>query len=533
MLSNPNIISPNVNLQPNININNNNNNNNHIDDNPTVNNDLNQRENIIYNNEPLSVSVNNSSPVNSKLTTSANAIEIFNNINNNINNSNNNNNNNSNNILSAITQFELQETSFNNPKEKNSIMEYIPQHFARDPFIMLNNQLCVSASEKKHLEIYYNYIKPPLLYFSTPFDKLVSKKSPGDLFQFSIAVATTSRSLGNIALSQNYERKARQIARDLFDDFSLSSAQGFAMLSYFYWGEDKLLSEHFREIAISICDGILENQTNDIFTSQEVIRTKLIALSNIDAVPNSPTFIDLFRKEQQNRSLSSIEESALQKLTFAFKILDYCDISTFPCVKANAIDEESAKRFLNLVAAPGQRCRVYSTNNVLSSVGVYAYLGVVFYCSGQFERSLNFCIAAIDACNNSDQFLFASPFFILVFHFLFSLSCQLGKYDLAAKVNRLQATIANIFKRGKYFHEIDSNILSTLVNFSENNGGMMAYDPNNIDTKFDFSKSLFIQNSLNNNNNSENGFNQPPLKKQFLGSLNQMYSDFFQHNHQN
>ena len=213
-----------------------------------------------------------------------------------------------------------------------------------------NYNIMTSSIERKYLDAYFSYMKPPMLFHGINYDNLLNLQgNDGKSLQFNIAIATAARSFGDNAVSTNFEKKARQLAAELFDQFTLDTARGFSMLSYHYSGQDNYLSQHYRDLTISICKRLqaMYSSSSDTSIKSEIFMTKFSAcsLSMYDSNAISP-----FTQLNEEQGLVDIGQLSylLRKIPRVYDIINKCyNPNNFPCIRKGSLTPEEAEFYLD------------------------------------------------------------------------------------------------------------------------------------------------------------------------------------------
>ena len=300
------------------------------------------------------------------------------------------------------------------------------------------------------------------------YDFLLSKNSKSTLLQQNIAIATSAKAFGDDEIAKNFETKSKYLASDLFDDFSIETAQGFAMLAYYFWGHDKGLSQHYREIAISICKRLLTTEVQDKkskkkgVTKSDILLVYFVALSATDSNPCKPNpyFGINFVSTNQITSNSSKNEihshslvHSIPKMIYKLYVMNEiiqqihnADLT----VRRGAISIEQANDFLSQIEGfdkfgPSPE---YDNFNAISSPMNYTLTAAIYYASNQIQKSKEWCLKTLNQyLEHETKLIFIPPFLIITIQVLFILCYDLEFYDQANKIIEIQKKISRVHSK--------------------------------------------------------------------------------------
>ena len=145
----------------------------------------------------------------------------------------------------------------------------------------------------KYLEMYFSQINPTF-FIETEFfkngDKMTSKKSKGIMLQHNSALAASARSNYDKQQMKIYEKRAKILASELFDEITPDAAQGFSLLAFYYWGKNTDRAKHYRDICLSLCKRIKKKyQHQPIEFYEDILRIEF-ATANGCTLPRADTF---------------------------------------------------------------------------------------------------------------------------------------------------------------------------------------------------------------------------------------------------
>lgn len=207
--------------------------------------------------------------------------------------------------------------------------------------------LAISATTAQYVNTYFRYLNPSRQWLERA--RLTDPKSKAELVQYNMAIAMAARSMMDVKVMRSCEMRARALAADIYDDFSLGSIRAFSMLMYFYWGQDSRLGLHYRNIALSLCNCLKQQKS---FLQLEGPRAQAHSIKSLVALENA------------GRSKSAEEVTPLKLLELEMFVANWNDADQKPAVHSY---DSTLDHLRDLVRKSSERCVVGNNLDVLDT----------------------------------------------------------------------------------------------------------------------------------------------------------------------
>eukprot|EP00011_Vannellida_sp_DIVA3-517-6-12_P010795 CAMPEP_0114627768 /NCGR_PEP_ID=MMETSP0168-20121206/12470_1 /TAXON_ID=95228 ORGANISM="Vannella sp., Strain DIVA3 517/6/12" /NCGR_SAMPLE_ID=MMETSP0168 /ASSEMBLY_ACC=CAM_ASM_000044 /LENGTH=630 /DNA_ID=CAMNT_0001839119 /DNA_START=68 /DNA_END=1957 /DNA_ORIENTATION=- len=230
--------------------------------------------------------------------------------------------------------------------------------------------LAISATTSQYVNTYFRYLNPSRQWLERT--RLVDPKSKAELVQYNMAIAMAARSMMDTKVMRSCEMRARALAADIYDDFTLGSIRAFSMLMYFYWGQDSRLSLHYRNIALSLCNCLKQQKS---FLQLEGPRAQAHSIKSLVALENA------------GRSKSEEEVTPLKLLELEMFVANWNDVDQKVAVHSY---DSTLDHLRDLVRKSNERCVVGNDLDVLDTESLLllrSYINKNFDKSKEMEAS--------------------------------------------------------------------------------------------------------------------------------------------------
>ena len=303
----------------------------------------------------------------------------------------------------------------------------------------------------------------PMSQFDQPTDRPV-------LLQLYSAAANASRAYGGSigsSLYRSFEDRAQQLARELFDDISPQTAFGFHLLSYHTRGRDISKSNHYRDLANSMCDQLLRSKSLTQQTRDHVLRIKLINHGLRDLTDPGPNL-----EAEAPGDLSSVANQLLE----VNKLM-----ARFRCMVAVVVREneshELVLRSLTLEQAQ-EGCQVIDNtmdwfqstqlippeyDDIVSAL-TSMLKTIILFAGGQEKEAIGLLHRAVDVMELNLNLMFASDIGVMeCFHFCFLVALAAGDIPLMQKIQGLQGPFSIVLPSTRRLVEMDAKRLKEFI----------------------------------------------------------------------
>jgi len=357
------------------------------------------------------------------------------------------------------------------------------------PHSTLNADITKDLVERKLMRVYFERINFMEKYFFMDIDRFCSATpTPAVLLQRSAAMATVARAFG-IRDGPNsyhrYEKQARQLASDLFDEFTVDSALGFFMLSFHMWGEDLTLSGHYRDLGVSISRRVQSIHAKDHLTVEQMLRMQVTAVGYIASSSVGPNqdFSEVAQELREHHAQGGhhprpSEEtltvdnlifliSFFQRFTYLFHDPEHLNFTRQPLrqpVNSNSVQEELPHTMETFDMMSEVE---FVPSNQLGVVGaVYLMIKACFHWAvNQGDAalaSLRKAVPVLEDDAHKDLVCFLSPIVSEIAHFGFLIAFESQDVLLANQLVGFERRLAAIYPRMRRLMEQDMSLLKTL-----------------------------------------------------------------------
>lgn len=365
---------------------------------------------------------------------------------------------------------------------------------------------CAAASEalladatcQGLLDLFFTYTNNTL---PRPLNRCAMElhKSKASLMQYYVALAFSSRSSKQKKLSQSFERKARALAGDLFDDFSFETAAAFAMLTSYYWGQDERKCAYYGTMTKGLCHD-LGKHVPGAATDPRVILLEVMACCNI---VKFDTHIKSLMERMKIALETSTDRGYLNQIRIALLLAEV----KFALIRAHPITDE--RRFLQNMIAPNtlrsnmspevvdhllrkiataQRLATeeplaskYAHTWPLIQAVLVSFESMLYFAKQNDSRAQDKVEELLDICdNNKDLLAFAPPAIVQCIHFAFSVCYMFRNINMAMRATGLMRFLSHILPMAEIPLWNDTKHLKMLLLSSRggpNSHGLLADYP--------------------------------------------------------
>jgi hypothetical protein len=320
---------------------------------------------------------------------------------------------------------------------------------------------------RKFIERYLKEVYPLNNFGETDQQNFMYPTTSAHYFQSYSIAATALRSLGNKEAALQYESYAKELARELFDDFTVDTALGFSLLSFHFWPSDRPLSVHYRNITLSICRHLRSQNISDQKYLDSVLKVEVSVMSyDLESPSTFPQPIQLSplvreALTQMNDYHKLIKSSSLE-LPALWRFLEFrnkyvqlvlVDISDSLLVtqKNNIFKRisqlEASELLIDMQVIDRTLSKRFSSSgqwpHVCDIATIRGFEAVILYASGDYSRAVyHLEIATKDCLRIPHLAQVVAPCTLDAVHQLFMVSIYLDRLDLAEKLVDLQLRAA-------------------------------------------------------------------------------------------
>lgn len=310
---------------------------------------------------------------------------------------------------------------------------------------MSNNLACTH-----YVDLYSSRLNPAINFIGVSRNSLGSPQTKSELLQYNAVLATSARYLGEKNLYASFEKRARQLASELMEDFTYETVIGFYLFSFHLWGESDDKACHYRDITKSIFKRTPMNTCDQ--TSSALLKLNIFSINELGCIPNHKSIRDTISQ------LVGIPDSELKSfivflvnwLTKLHSYFGSCEndgsIKMEDAVvnqQANTSEETFQELFLGAEELH-QRCKKYfginSDMNSTIDVMRLMHFALVYYGARKMRECFEQIVEVLKRLENPVSSGF-TPYFVNAMHFLFVIAFRERKYTIA---NRISGVVRNI-----------------------------------------------------------------------------------------
>ena len=350
--------------------------------------------------------------------------------------------------------------------------------------IKQEESLSNTVTTKKYIQLYFQYLNLLGIFHKFDIKSLENPKSKSDLLQCNSILAMSTRAFSsNPKAYQTYENRARQLAGELFDDFTFDTAVGLELLGIHFWWDDVERFGHYRDTANSILQKIYKSGKHDKYATSRMILAVngstnfLDSKASRDIVEAKELFKSVAITNRDNSGLTFGTDTTRESNPITDEeLLLYIELRSIIARFVSLEDDEqfgTPVRYLPAEELAATLSLVYRLKEAFAyNSSVYIKSELIFrimaagalYAGGKREEALSEISIAMDKSDSSDfSFNIIGPLFIDLLHLVFKISFAEKDYYLANRVSGLQRKIAVIMPAMNATMERDMNLLKEIV----------------------------------------------------------------------
>lgn len=349
-----------------------------------------------------------------------------------------------------------------------------------DSSLARKHQLVDAVFRKKYLDSYFETINPLILFGAHPICKNSYDIPTSDArnLQFNAILATSLRYFGvSPTVYSVFIEKAVQLSGKLICDFSLDTALGFHCLAYYYWSEDIILSNHYKNISKSICTRTLEKGTN----SKSMVIPKLCE-ENLLTLKLLSMGIDRnnYRSQEFEKEITPIKErmhgnNMLKHIVLWSKLHFFLDNYLLYNDEIRNVNNPLDLETFNDVIVTLDGVVHYFHTTIASDVskkGVtvmdHFIRALALYYVGFKEESFKFINDVLSILDKHPEIVqLGNGQLVPMFHSIFMVAYNEKNYEIASKINNLQRKQTYYFPIAVGFERKDRE-LTKCIEFTSN-----------------------------------------------------------------
>ena len=322
-------------------------------------------------------------------------------------------------------------------------------------------------TRKKLLQAYFDCSNPIVLFNSDHFsvDNFLQPNSKQLTLQLMAILATSSRCMGEThTVILALEKQSRDLAAELMDDFTFTTAMGFHLLSYHFWGQDEILSSHYKEITLSLCrHGRMMPKNSSDFDKLRELQIATLGIQNVNYKNITEELSRIIPNGKHTQGTAQITHWALLRAQAVKYLLVHDNVGTtaaFSPINQQAIAE------LNYLIREVYKNLVNSSriSKELADAIHELYGGLLEYVSGNRGKGiLQLERASQLFSSNTNMVAISDPFYIYMFHSAFHIAYLEQNLDLATSINQIQSILAGVLPSAQIILQRDNVLLARMV----------------------------------------------------------------------
>ena len=345
-------------------------------------------------------------------------------------------------------------------------------------FSPTNSLLSEEAIERSYISLFFRQLYPMERVIGIDLSNFDRPQSKPILLQYYTAMASATRVFARDptnVMHLNYERRARQLASELFDHVDIETALGLHLLSRHMLSYDLEQAEHLRDMSSSMCHRIQRRGGLEMATRARLLRLEMINIG-------IRRFYQPFGSDSETKRLITLAESTTDDTGFLRNILDLhhfganfrsilqVDSEDFPddhsiSFRSISPDElHSLSKLLDQKVSLIVHRLVAPPNQIGLTLGALSMLrAVLLFAGGQTQGALVLLHQVIEVLESNSHFWSqTSPHLPDLIHVCFLVAYLSKDYDLASKMNGIQHRLLEFFPStiGDCLH--DQALLSSL-----------------------------------------------------------------------
>mmetsp|Transcript_5443 Transcript_5443/g.11585 ORF Transcript_5443/g.11585 Transcript_5443/m.11585 type:complete len:506 (-) Transcript_5443:43-1560(-) len=355
--------------------------------------------------------------------------------------------------------------------------------------IKQEQNLSTFASTRMYFQLYFTCLNCVGVFHKFNMGALENPKSKSALLQYNSILAMSTRAFSsNPKAYKTFENRARQLAGELFDDFTFDTAVGFELLAIHFWWDDEERFGHYRDLTKSILTRVYRSGNYDPYSTTRMM-IAAVGLSSFldDKVADEVTRItEVFKqfaihdkaygdKDAEDFLDSNVvgeakpmtDEELLTWISLRRRLAEYVfkDNSTLETdeIPTKYLPPSELSDILSLV----DRMKIifgYNPSLSLKSEIISTMMRAsAYYAAGKNDQSLTEIVKVLDIFDTSEiPFNIIGPLFIDLLHFIFRIAFAEKDFSLANRISGYQRKIAVIMPSAIYAMEHDMNLLKTI-----------------------------------------------------------------------
>lgn len=329
-----------------------------------------------------------------------------------------------------------------------------------------------------YLDIYVSRVNPTVRGMDLTPQVLGKPQTKPELLQYNAALASAARSVGDKNLYTSFEKRARQLACELMEDFSMETAVGYYLLSFHLWGESDVRACHYRDITRSLCSRISNNtdiEPNKMF----LLELGITGITSFSSFVDPDALGDILTRYQDKISAAARTLIPLVSLLISMQKNLFVD-PTGDATWMENVEAASPFRSLDPESFRVHLDQVDTLYNVvmqtellgekrISSTAIYCdiHKALLYFASGRYDECFALIHLVLDALEQPFP-TFYDPHFIVICHALFMLTMQRRRYTLATRITGLQRKLASNLPGAKNVLEREMDLLRSVDSSLDN-----------------------------------------------------------------
>jgi len=341
--------------------------------------------------------------------------------------------------------------------------------------IQLQKKVYNLGTRRKYFDAFLEGLYSPVFLFherttnSSMFD---FPSTQPRLLQYHGMLASAIRSFGAPeGVYKEFEMQARQLAKELINDFSYHTALGYHIAAIHFWGSNQDLCAHYRDLTLSACKLALRKPKNEKDFAK-IVSLYLLTVSVQD-------LMDVECLEFELQALEAELQTHSPDLTlkdFGDVVEQATNMAYFTCLSKKLFAKEENGMYYfapitgdimaQIMTRIGNvRHQMESGSSSVTSILVkgvsLSLIGLATYLQTRSE-GMNFVEAAVALwCDNLSLLVLVGPRLVMILDGLFKVSIMAKQYHLAFRVANLQLHQAKYLQAAKEIAERNVAIFET------------------------------------------------------------------------
>ena len=342
--------------------------------------------------------------------------------------------------------------------------------------------LTTMATTDMYFQLYFQCLNTIGVFYKLDMKSLERPNTKTGLLQYNAILAMSTRAFSsNPKAYKVFENRARQLAGDLFDDFSIETAIGFEMLAFHFWWDSEDKFAYYRRATLSILKQVYESKKENPYVTTRLMvaaaglgtyidstiaKDLLEAFELFNQVDKDDSFVNLIDHTNNIDKTKLLSDKDLLNWTVLRQRLAqhvFKDKNELLKFDKNGISHDDFTEILDLLNTTAEFCKFSPQFELKSALFSKMIHASVYYAAGQKKDSIKEITEFLDTIDRLDVPVNTlCPFSIDIIHYLFRIAYEERDYLLANRISGHQRKIAAVMPSGVAVMEQDMELLKNL-----------------------------------------------------------------------